>query len=356
MKLFKVLLIIIVPLLYSCAEKFNITEPKNSGGNANIGGDTVYIALSPAWEGFNRPQDIYAGREPFIYVADTDNDRIVMLNLSGTVLGTRTVKKPIAISQDFRLNLIVCASFDTLINGAAKTYSAVYKYDLVSANHNIESAPAVRLLPRTIDLNFPNRQYTGVVTFYDNSFYVARTGPSNSSIFDPDNSILIFRPVNNNHDSLIGRVANIDPLSSGLVSANQISSLSSFGKRNIDFLATLTGNNNFKAQWYNYQISAIDEKYVSRYTPDDGVEFAKPNKFLRPEGSWVDNFGNIYIADAGKDSVYKFNQFGEELESFGGSKYNLKEPYGVTVFDRVVYVTDTGNNRIVRFILSTDVQ
>ncbi|MBZ0199597.1 MAG: hypothetical protein K8H86_07005 [Ignavibacteriaceae bacterium] len=356
MKSIKILLVLIIPLLYSCAEKFSINEPKGSGCNANLGGDTVFVSLSPAWTGFNRPQDIYAGREPFIYVADTDNDRIVMLNLAGKILGTRSVKKPIAISQDFRLNLIVCAQFDTVVNSETKTYSAVYKYDLVSSQHSLETAPEIRLLPRVNDLNFPARKYTGVVTFYDNSFYVARTGPNNTSIFDPDNSILIFKPKANGKDSLIGRVANIDPLSSGLVSANGISSLTSLGKRNIDFVATLTGNNNFKAQWYNYQVSAIDEKYVSRFTPNDGVAFAIPNKFLRPEGSWVDNFGNIYIADAGRDSVYKFNQFGEELESFGGVKYDLKEPYGVTVFDRVLYVTDTGNNRIVRYILSTDVR
>ncbi len=47
----------------------------------NIGGDTVYVQLNPVWEGFNNPQDIYVGRDPFIYVADTDNDRVVMMNL-----------------------------------------------------------------------------------------------------------------------------------------------------------------------------------------------------------------------------------------------------------------------------------
>jgi hypothetical protein len=53
-------------------------------------------------------------REPLVYVADTDNDRIVMLNLDGDRLGARSIKHPVAIAQDYTLNLIVCGQFDTL--------------------------------------------------------------------------------------------------------------------------------------------------------------------------------------------------------------------------------------------------
>ena len=152
---------------------------------------------------------------------------------------------------------------------------------------------------------------------------------------------------------LLGRVANIDPVSSSLISANQISSMSSFSKTNFDFIGTLTGNNSFKAQWFHYQVTAIDERYVSQFSPQDGVDFIIPNRFSKPEGSWVHNSGNIFIADAGKDSVYIFNSFGEELQSFGGPSV-FKSPYGVAFFDRTLYVADTGNNRILRFVLSTE--
>lgn len=351
--------LLVFPLIISCAEKFDINQFQSDNNNANIGGDTVYVQLSPSWVGFNKPQDIYIGKEPFIYIADTDNDRIVMMNLAGQVLSTRSVKKPTSLTQDYKLNLIVCAEFDTLVGGETKTFSAVYKLNLVAANHQLSNAPIERLLPRTVDLNFPLRKYTGVTTFYNNTFYVARQGPSNSSIFDPDNSILIFHPKsfygNGEGDTLIGRVANIDPVSSGLISANQISSISTINKKNFDFIATLTGNNSFKAQWFHYQITAIDERYVSQFSPQEGISFVIPNRFSQPEGNWVDNSGNIYIADAGKDSIYKFSAFGEELESFGGRSV-FKSPYAVAFFDRTLYVADTGNNRILRFILSTDLR
>lgn len=353
----KYYIILLLPLLMSCADKFDINQFQSDNNNANIGGDTVYVQLSPTWVGFNKPQDIIVGREPFLYIADTDNDRIVMMNLAGQVLSTRSIKKPTSIAQDYKLNLIVCAEFDTLVGSETKTFSAVYKLNLVAANHQLENAPITKLLPRTVDLNFPLRKYSGVTAFYNNTFYVARQGPSNSSIFDPDNSILIFHPKSfygkGDGDTLVGRVANVDPVSSGLISANQISSIRSIGKKNLDFIATLTGNNSFKAQWFHYQITAIDERYVSQFSPQDGISFVIPNRFSQPEGTWVDNDGNIFIADAGKDSVYKFSVFGEELQSFGGPSI-FKSPYAVAFFDRTLYVADTGNNRILRFILSTD--
>lgn len=355
--LIKYYILLLLPLLMSCADKFDINQFQSDNNNANIGGDTVYVLLSPTWVGFNKPQDIIVGREPFLYIADTDNDRIVMMNLAGQILSTRSIKKPTSIAQDYKLNLIVCAEFDTLVGSETKTFSAVYKLNLVAANHQLENAPITKLLPRTVDLNFPLRKYSGVTAFYNNTFYVARQGPSNSSIFDPDNSILIFHPKSfygkGDGDTLVGRVANVDPVSSGLISANQISSIRSVGKKNLDFVATLTGNNSFKAQWFHYQITAIDERYVSQFSPQDGISFVIPNRFSQPEGTWVDNDGNIFIADAGKDSVYKFSVFGEELQSFGGPSI-FKSPYAVAFFDRTLYVADTGNNRILRFILSTD--
>jgi hypothetical protein len=350
--------LLFVPLaLNGCMERFDPADLVNSNDPGNISGATVYVSLSPNWEGFNKPQAILIGKEPFIYVADTENNRLVMLNLNGEILGTRDVKRPVAISQDFKMNLIVAAELDTLVNGVTRTFSALFKYNLSASGHQIENAPVTRLLPRPADFNRPERRYTAITTFYDNSFYVARTGPNNSSFIDPDNSILVFHPRSmygkGDGDTLIGRLPNIDPLSAGLITGNHITSMSSFNRRSIDMVVTIGGQNAFKAQWWTYIISAIDEKYSSRFSPSDGVDFIKPNRFVRAEGSAVDQTGNIFIADAGKDSIFSFNSFGDELTSFGGSDL-FNEPYDVAFHNQTLYVLDTGNNRIVRFILSTD--
>ncbi len=353
-----IILLTVIVILSNCSEKFDLNNIQTDDSNINLGGDTVFVQLNPVWEGFNKPQDVMVGREPFIYVADTDNDRIVMLNLDGQVLGTRSINRPIALAQDYKLNLIVVAEFDTSVSGVTQTFSAVYKLDLASVNHQIASASITRLLPREVDLNRPEVEYTGVCVFFNNMFYVSRKGPNNSSFIDPDNSILHFIPKKfidgvSEGDTLIGRVPNIDQLGQGPVSAYDISSLTSFNDQSIDIIVTLTGGTSFKANWLHYQITPIDQRYVSNFSPESGLDLMETNRFERPEGSALDPSGNIYIVDAGKDRVYKFNSFGDELESFGGPD-DFNEPHGVAFFNKTLYVADTGNNRILRFSLSTE--
>ncbi|MDO8550807.1 MAG: hypothetical protein Q7S39_11750, partial [Ignavibacteria bacterium] len=178
------------------------------------------------------------------------------------------------------------------------------------------------------------------------------------NLVDPDNSILMFRkktlPGGSTVDTLIGRVPLLDPTSTGLLSANQVTSLKSFDTRDYDLLVTLGGNNNFKVQSLDYIVTQDFTGYLNKLSPAN-TDIMKPNRFANPEGSVIDNSGNIFIADAGKDSIYKFNPFGDELQSFGGSGL-FSQPHSVAFFDRTLYVLDTGNNRVLRFILSTDIQ
>lgn len=335
-------------LLSACVEKFDITE-FNTSDEGNISGDTIFVKLNPDWVGFNNPQDVIIGREPLIYVADTDNDQVVMLNLDGQRLGSISIKRPNSIAQDYKLNLIVCGEFDTL----GQTFGAVYKIDLVSASHQIGNAPVTRILPQLSDLNKPDRRYTGAAAFFDNSFLIARQGPNNSNLIDPDNSLLRFRNINDK-DTLIGRVPLLDPTSTGILSVNKVSSLTSFNKRNYDIILTLTGENSFKTQWLRYVSTQEFTGYVNNLPPA-ASDLMKPNFFLQPEGSCLDAAGNIYVAETSRDSIYKFNSFGELVLGFGGRSV-FKKPYAVAHFDNILYVADAENNRIVRYILSTDLK
>jgi DNA-binding beta-propeller fold protein YncE len=347
-------LILVIFMLFSssCVDKLDINDIDTGSGNVNIGGDTLFVQVNPVWEGFNKPRGIMVGKEPFIYVADTENNKIVLLNLDGQILSSRSIQKPVAIAQDYRLNLIVCAQFDTL----NQTFSAVYKLDLVSTNHNLDLAPIKRILPQLPDFAQPQRVYTGCAAFFDNTYYIARKGPNNSNLVDPDNSVLVFIQKRQNDgttvDSLIGRVPQLDPTGSGINSANQISSITSYNSRNYNMILSLTGENNFKIQPLEFIFSVEFTGYRIEFSPLSNA-LMTPNVFERPEGATVDNAGNIYVADAETDTVYKFNSFGDLLISFGGPD-QFNEPYGVAFFDKTLYVADTGNDRIVRFILSTD--
>ncbi len=349
---------IITLFAFSCTDKFDLTEATNSinNGQDNIG-DTVYIQQSPVWEGFNKPQDMIVGREPFIYIADTENNRVVMLDISGQFLGEKSIKRPTSIAQNYKLELFVVAEFDTTISGENLTYSALYKIDMVAAGHILNNTTIVRVLPQNPKLdpfafNRTDRFYTGVCSFSDNSLYVSRKGPSNSNPIDRDNAILTLQYVEN--DSLvIGKVPGLEAEGTGLLSANQISSLTSFPNKSTDIILTLIGKNSFKVQWLEFVVTPDFAGYRTKLGAFSS-DLMTVNKFGQPEDVALDDANNIFVADAEKDSVFKFNSFGDELESFGGSEL-FSSPHAVAYHDRTLYVLDTYNNRILRFILSTEI-
>lgn len=362
MKKLSLLFLLLIPVLFyvGCTDKLDLDSFSSAPRESNVGGDTLYIQLNPIWTGFNKPQDIMVGREPFIYIADTENDRIVMMRLDGVALGVLPVKRPVAIAQDYELNLIVCAQFDTVLSGTTQTFPAVYKVDMVAGNHIIANAPVTRLLPRVgvaDDFNTALK-YTGAAVMYDNRIFITRTGPVNNNIFKlPDNSILYFerKTVNGvRKDTLIGRVPLIEPLGTGLLSANNLSSISTFQRRTQDLLVTITGENSFKTQWFSYIETQEFAGYVSKLQPGN-ADIMKVGFFGKPEDVTVDNSGNIFVVDSQKDSVFIFNSLGDEAQSFGGpAEFNA--PQGIAFYDRTLYIADTGNNRILRFILSTDIR
>lgn len=348
------LLFLTVILLTDCTDKFDINEADPGDGEGNIN-DTVYVKLSPDWEGFNKPLDIHIGREPFVYIADSENDRVVMLNLAGQYLGEASIPHPTKIIQDYKLNLIVCGQmFD---ENSGNTYSAVYKLNLFEAGHQIAEARIDTILPKSaFDFLRPDREFTSAAVFAGNSYYVGRKGPVNSNPVDPDNAILSFivKKIDQNteKDTLIRKVAGFEPLGTGLLSANEISSMTSFNENTLDMIISLTGENSFKVQWLSYIETSDFTGYRNKL-----LEFASdmmlPERFEKPMDVTTDPSDNIFVVDAAKDSLLKFNAFGEEMESFGGPEI-FNTPSGVAYFNKVLYIADTNNNRILRFILSTD--
>jgi DNA-binding beta-propeller fold protein YncE len=143
-----------------------------------------------------------------------------------------------------------------------------------------------------------------------------------------------------------------------LLSLQRISSIATFTYNNRDLIYTQNLTEEvFKVQWaiYDYE----EGIYLPKFTPESNVDLLRNGLFASPEDVTVDNSGNIYVVDSFKDSLYKFSSLGKlKSESFGGTGSSITQfsrPSGVVFFDKTLYICDTGNNRILRFILSTDI-
>jgi hypothetical protein len=348
--------------LIGCGKELDLSQFNDIPRGISIS-DTVYVKEGADWteaggRKFNQPEDIHVGHDGFIYIADTENDRIVMMDLAGNYIGEKEILHPVAIAQDRRFNLIVAGE---LISGGRR-YGAIFKIRLFEAGHNINIAKIDTIY---WEPEKPNRRFTGVADLIDNSYYVCRVGPDNTSLFDPDNMILHF----SKNDSLYPReyidlTPNLDATGSGIRSIHQMSAIATFSdrRRATDFIVAQTDPGaNFKVKWIRYNPgSEIVPPTWEAYLKPNASDLTTQGMFVSPEDVTLDTRNNIYVIDAGLDSLMKFDVRGKLLkESFGPSKLGddkLKNPKGVAWFDRILYIADTGNNRIVRFKLSTDIR
>lgn len=377
----------------------------------NAVADVGYVPVQPFYTQssvgtFDAPTDVYVGFDGFVYV--TDAKGLHVLNRAGqpetsvASLGGQPLRELGCVTQDRRLQLYVCALRDTTVEGTNWRLPVVYRVsgmatgtpkveDIVWQPFDDNNRAVIQRNPIATDTQV---RFVGVGIRPDNSVYVARRGPLAANVPQPYNAILGYDENGANTGQIIQ------------VSGRRASLLSSFNPTDVITTVQPPQRQTFPASADFFVAQSPLESGDARppTTPlanavlsikvtetADGITYSPDvsrlgaartatglytiNRFLNPSdlAFAADGTNYLFVLDSGKDSLFVFNNAGVEgvapppgarssapvKVSFGGAGSGplaFNRPQGVAYFNKTVYVADTGNNRIARFRLNTDLE
>jgi DNA-binding beta-propeller fold protein YncE len=319
--------------------------PEGSGGPFGAG-DTTYVRLSPIWDTghlgteLSDPSDIVVSRDGYVYVADTGNDRILVLSRSGAVLGgcfdSLRVDSPQGVDLDSKLNLCI-------VNGTRTVYHWTPLYNLLGVfNSPVE--------PLYVDPD-PDASFVGVAAGRYGStsgeaslVYVTDAGTdrllelavSLDSTATGEKGYVVYSAVLSRtiarHGSGAGTVA--DPRG---ITTDSYSSI---------YFTLARNGGNFLAQKLDYATGLVAWSFDS--------DIMDLYQFNNPLDIALDESGHIFVADEGSREVKKFGTTGNliNLGDSGLAAESFNEPTSVWVDEDVLYVVDAGLHSILRYVPS----
>ncbi|MCB9262268.1 MAG: hypothetical protein H6607_07835 [Flavobacteriales bacterium] len=350
--------------------------------------DIAYVPIQPVLNTFQRPVDILSGFDELLYVVDEATEEIISLDESGRELGRFHVQGVTSVAQDRRLNLLAIGTKTDTISGLEYKLTCIYRIDLLGANgYGINHAKIVNEIVHpfyykaTFSGTDASVKFNRIGILEDNRYYVSRTGLGSNQFDGPDDAILLFNqqdvfvsPVTIEVQGGLDREYFKKPF--GLTTTVQPPQISANGGN--DFLFTMISpDRSIKAGYIEFIETEFGASYKPRVMPhneDEADNFLTyPNRFESPQGLALagDGTNHIFITDSKKDSLYLFSLNGNEgvkpppgysstqyiNVSFGGKGeglMNFNQPMGVAYKNKVVYVADAGNGRVLRFKLTSD--
>jgi hypothetical protein len=332
-------------ILANCGRKIELPTNLSEVDEGTL--DTTYVPVGEPWKeanglSFNRPQDIHVGFDGYIYIADTDNDRIVKIDQAGNFIEQYDgVKNPSSVSQD-RLFRLLATGGNTIYKKGTQdeSFISIYTAPDVYDTTSIVIDSVDTFLVDTSVTNYegiaPNPlPLSGYAEYYACDF-------TRSEI----TKFLFYEP------------ATILNMGTAIPKGWELGK--TYYPLGIYTYLIQTGFNLIFCQFlYYYSVQLLDGKDLSPIIPSTAYpDIYRQDTFDQPEDVVVDEYGNIFVVDSKKNSVLKFSKKGVRILSFGtqgtGEK-QFQNPKGIAYANKIVYVADTGNNRILRFTLSTDI-
>jgi hypothetical protein len=364
----------LILLVYCSHDKYPVPSIPSEGDRyANINNE-VYNMINPILDAahgydFQSPSDIYYGVDNFIYICNTGKNEIIMMDAGGTIQGiSNKVPHPEAITQNDSLQLLV-------VNKTNK----IYRIDLFAHHHNIASAPADVVFEQASQ---PTRQFTGITVYNGFEYYVTAIEPRDTSSNYLEFSFVYDFYANHTMKGTLPLAVNGTALFSTILPTSILSLREEYldvsSKENtIEFMFTQTGRTSLLENAYKFQhVTTTMFEGQPILTPNTsliGSDIYSTDKFWNLQDVAIDRNGYIFLVDAGQPNVdpnsenyqpgfYRFvASSGKQLQAvlgFGNGVKQFNNPKGVAVTPfkegQIVYVTDSGNNRVMMFELSTE--
>lgn len=379
--------------------------------------DTSYIQIMPNWTQseyhFYSPKDILVGEDSYLFIADSGNGRIVVLDGAGnqiqsdeygndfTVLANLNVPdvgiiQPLRLAQDSKMNLLIA-------NGSNK----IFAWNQYYSNVGIDSiAASVILSNSNTDVRYELSHIDSLIFYTSSGYEVIQINYTKDE--DRINEILAPHPFFDGED-----IVNILKDEYANPRNSKIIDLATFGQdyRAGLYLMDARYNRIIRGSYYVKDILLLsDGAVIFDYgcwfdnvvtNQGNGAGYVMEPKSMSIDGSGniyytqtggnfschglssgsyrtlfdpatdeivnarqyglasdicVDSHGTIYVADAGLNYIHTFNSIGAFIRNIGTEVvdsleigYLLNRPESVIFKDDILYVADTGNSQIVRF-------
>jgi len=354
----------------------------------------AYVPIQPVLDKFVKPVDVIAGFDQLIYVADAGAQEIVSMDASGKELGRFSIPGLKTVVQDRRLDLLAIGTSDTIIQNVQYSLSAIYRINLKGLTYGLKGASITKkivhpfYLPATgFSAGQAEATLNSIAVMHDNSYYVTRSGPRNtlSQTGGPDDAVLVFNAQDNfvtpvSVSTTVGLFSDYFKKPVGITTLVQPPQSFGITTRRDFIFSSVSESNALKVQYISFfeteNGSSYEVKQLTEgdYSQADGFLYT-PYKFNSPVDVTYTGDGTnyIFVVDSQKDSLYQFTNTGLEgikppaasvskknvKASFGGRGTQLTQfnnPMGVAYINKIVYVADAGNHRVLRFKLTTDFQ
>lgn len=346
--------------LIACSEKFEFPNnlPSQSTGGSF---DTSYVLITPTWTSangipFDRPGDVYVGYDLFIYICDTNNDRVVKMTEQGEFVEEYSIVHPVAVTQDRAFDLLaVCG--DYMVISPDRTDTTFYGNAIYRRDHSEGGDFEVTWQAESPYAFVPVQGGTRPV---EAEFWSIETSPfTTRDYYVADfirNRILQFSLLDEPLTVFVGSGRGIgvtefpvDLFKYEIAGFNYIVYGQGFGNLGVQPLTLPSGVPLFDLE---NEDDTLPE--LVRFTHRGFKDVA------------VDDRSNFYVIIQKLDPIlnanlyfHKYNRRGEHLLSFGTAGSGEREfdlPSGIDYLNGVIYIADSGNNRIVRYTLSTAIR